>query len=374
MRNPLEVMKSKDSELEKTWAEHLAFRLGRSVDEIRNLGLSCRDFLYNCVRLTFDDGSFAEFKDAFSCINKEDETVAVFTDHCGHFEFVLGVLIEVIEFQRRKGKLFHESYYCYLPWCTDAQSNWVRNIEKQSQLIETWRTELSRLGELAENWIYIRVGSSGYRPISIAPENPCGRLIQRTKKTVIGNFAKLSTAIKNAKDAEKPNSPNSYKPGNAKPEHRMQATLIRHALMNGMELHGLCDGFTDVFDELIFVTDELSAGDIRADIIALGGRQGRYFPVFIELKANRELGRLTDQLRCARKAMEVAGDSFLKLLANATGKPKSDIVFDDAKLLIIWPGSASGKERDDVAKARENGFIVAEYEYDESTLRIIRTT
>ena len=150
----------------------------------------------------------------------------------------------------------------------------------------------------------------------------------------------------------------------------MQATLIRHALMNGMELHGLCDGFADVFDDLIFVTDELSAGDIRADIIALGGRQGRYFPVFIELKANRELERLTEQLTNAREAMKVAGGSFLKLLANATGKPKSDITFDDARFLIIWPGSPSGKERDIVAEARSKGFLISEY--DNSTQRIVR--
>ncbi len=371
MHKQSETMNSKDSELVNSWAEHLAFRFGRSVDEIRSLGLSCRD-TYGSVKLIFEDGSFAVFLYALACINEEDRKVAVFTEHCGDYEFPLDVGIEVIEFQRPHLNLFQESYYCYLPWLTDAQSNWVRNIKKKAQLIETWRTELSRLGELAENWIYIRVGSSGYRPISIAPENPCGRLIQRANKKVIGNFAKLSTAIANAKDAEEPNSPNFYKPGNAKPEHRMQASLIRHALMNGMGLHGLCDGFADVFDELIFVTDELSAGGIRADIIALGGRQGRYFPVFIELKANRELGRLTEQLTYARSAMEVAGDSFLKLLANATGKPKSDIALDEAKLLMIWPGLPSGEERDIVTEARENGYIVAEYDKSKQN-PIIRT-
>jgi len=256
-----------------------------------------------------------------------------------------------------------------------VKSDLVQDIEKKTQFIKIWRTELSLFKELAEKGIYIRVGSSGYRPISIVPENPCGRLFLRENRDainreVIDYSSELPIAIKNAKDADEPKS---YVPGKDQKELRMQATLIRHALKNNLSLHELCDGFADVFDELIFVTDEIPAGNIRADIIALGGMKGCYFPVFIELKAKRLLTTLTKQLTNAKDTMEVARDSFLNLLANATGKPKSDIAFDDAKLLMIWP-KPKRKGRSVVAKARENGFIVAEYEYDESTPRIIRTT
>jgi len=248
----------------------------------------------------------------------------------------------------------------------------IRNIEKKAQLIEMWRKKLPHFMELAENWIYIRVRSSDYLPISIHPDNPCGHLKQKDEK--IKETSDLENAIRIAKDAEKPESPYFYRPRSDQKEKRMQAALIRHALMNNLSLHELCDGFTDVFDELIFVTDEFSAGNIRADIIALGGMKGRYFPVFIELKATRTLKRIIEQLTNIEEAMKNdARDSFLNLLANATGKPKSDIVFDEAIPLIIWTGLDRGKERDVVAKARENGFIVAEY--DKSKQKpIIRTT
>ena len=63
--------------------------------------------------------------------------------------------------------------------------------------------------------------------------------------------------------------------------------MIHHALMHDMRLDGRINGFLSHFDELIFITDELKAGEIRADIIALGGKDGKYFPVFIELKGIR---------------------------------------------------------------------------------------
>jgi hypothetical protein len=190
--------------------------------------------------------------------------------------------------------------------------------------------------------------------------------VKKTDK--IEGFPDLSEAIRKIKDAE---PPNFYKPGNAKPELRIQASLIRYALMNGLRLHGLFNDFSDVFDELIFVTDELRAGSIRPDIIALGGRQGRYFPVFIELKVDRKLKRVTEQLTNAKETMNNADGCFLNLLANATGKPKSDISIDNPKLFIIWSPSPSGKEDEDVTEVKANGFIVGEY--DPSTQQTVRS-
>lgn len=85
-------------EVVNVWAEHLATRLGRSADEIRNRGLSAYDFsAENYVKLNFGDGSVAEFKHAFACINREDSVVAVFAEHCGYLEFWLVPEMEVIE-------------------------------------------------------------------------------------------------------------------------------------------------------------------------------------------------------------------------------------------------------------------------------------
>ncbi len=238
---------------------------------------------------------------------------------------------------------------------------WIGGIEKRAQLFNAWRADLAALRRLAARDFYVRVGGAGYRPVSLSPFNPCGRLCRKGSGAVIGSAVSMSAALSSAEEAE---VAEFYRPRNAKPEHQMQAALIRHALMNDLSLHDLADGFSDVIDELVFVTDELAAGHIRADIIALGGMQGRYFPVFIELKAVRALGRLIKQLEAARNAMKLAGDSFLQLLENATGKPRSCISFDDAQLLIIWPESPSGREMDIVAQATAGKFLVATYAGD----------
>ena len=127
----------------------------------------------------------------------------------------------------------------------------------------------------------------------------------------IGCSKSLDTAIKNA-DAAAP--ANAKKPGNKKPEHVVQAGLIHHALTHHMLLNERLNGFSESFDELIFVTDELKAGDIRADIIALGGKGGKYFPVFIELKAGCDFECVIKQLIVTQEKMALVKDSFVEML------------------------------------------------------------
>ena len=147
---------------------------------------------------------------------------------------------------------------------------------------------------------------------------------------------------------------------NAKPEHRIQASLIHWALQHDLAFHHCFDDFDHVFDELFFVTDELSAGDIRADIIALGRKGDTYFPVFIELKVHRQLSRLIEQLKAAKEAMGIAKDDFFEFLSAATGIGKESIVFEP-KSILVWPKSLSGKESKTVITARHNGYITAEF-------------
>lgn len=236
--------------------------------------------------------------------------------------------------------------------------DWVKYIEKRAQLSIEWRAKFSTQKKLAESCFYIRIGGDKYRPISISPDNPCGRLIRKEKGTVLGGSKKIENAIQSV---EKVFPANYYEPDNAKPEHKMQAALICEALMHDLYLQGLFDGFTDIFDELLFVTDELSAGEIRADMIALGGKAGKYFPIFIELKAKRTLKVVIEQLDRAKKAMEVADRHFIDLLSNVTGKPKAEISFDKACLLIVWPDSHSGRENVRVSAARVDGYLTATY-------------
>ena len=202
---------------------------------------------------------------------------------------------------------------------------------------------------LADRWIYIRVRGDTYRPVSIHPENPCGCLISLNGGgREIGATRSLPTALTNA---DKAAPAKTKKPGNKKPEHVVQAGLIHHALKHDMLLNGRMNGFSGFFEELIFVTDELKAGNIRADIIALGGKSGKYFPVFIELKAGRDFKRVVQQLIAAQQETAEVKCSFVEMLVKGTGKTAESISFDEYRLFVAWPGAESGKGKASVAKA-----------------------
>lgn len=110
---------------------------------------------------------------------------------------------------------------------------------------------------------------------------------------------------------------------------------------------------------------------IRADIIALGGIRGEYFPVFIELKAHRALKRLIQQLSDAKDAMNEAGDDFALMLSSATGKATQNIHIDRAQMLIVWTESQTGQECGAVSEARSAGFVLSTF--GSPSLRIVRS-
>ena len=229
-------------------------------------------------------------------------------------------------------------------------NDWERYIIKKGELLDNWSDDQKKImKKLAEKWIYIRVGGDKYRPVSIHPDNPCGSLKRPNgSESEIGCNKFLNTALKDA-DAAAP--ADEKKPGNKKPEHVVQAGLIHHALLHGMLLNGRLNGFSEFFDELIFVTDELKAGKIRADIIALGGKGGKYFPVLIELKGIRSFERVLKQLVDAQKEMTKVKDNFVEMLAKGTGKTAASISFDEHKLFVVWPEAPSGRGTASAAKA-----------------------
>ena len=228
-------------------------------------------------------------------------------------------------------------------------NNAEQYIDERAKLLTNWRSKPQIMEALADKWIYIRVGGDKYRPVSIHSDNPCGSLKKiNGSESEIGCTKSLDTALKNA-DAAAP--ANAKKPGNKKPEHVVQAGLIHHALQHDMLMNGRLSGFSDFFDELIFVTDELKAGNIRADIIALGGKGGKYFPVFIELKGVRSFERVLKQLVDAQMEMTKVKSSFLKMLVRGTGKTEESIVFDKHKLFVVWPKAPSGKGKVSAADA-----------------------
>ncbi|GAL03314.1 hypothetical protein JCM19237_6207 [Photobacterium aphoticum] len=76
-----------NKQLVAKWSEQLSQQLGRSASEISVTGLYCHDFSADYVELYFEDESYCKFNDALVILNGEKNEVAVFTEHCGYFEF-----------------------------------------------------------------------------------------------------------------------------------------------------------------------------------------------------------------------------------------------------------------------------------------------
>ena len=230
--------------------------------------------------------------------------------------------------------------------------------EDRGERINVLRSKQHEILELAEKWIYIRVGGVNYRPISIHEANPCGRL---TKADGSGNIIGGTKNIENAfKNALKSSEANKYSPGNAKLEHRLQAGLIHYAIKNQFLINGRFNGFEDYFDKLIFITDELKIEDIRADIIALGSKDGKYFPVFIELKSVRTYTQVARQLTNVAYKAKKSEVYFVKMLARATGIEEHSILFDEYKLIAVWP--SLDKYYPKKSTKKDNSILIGKYE------------
>jgi hypothetical protein len=227
----------------------------------------------------------------------------------------------------------------------DSDNSWIRYLIERGQRLAAWQGKQQEMRQLAEQSIYIRVGGGQFRAVSIHPNNPCGRLRRKETGKDIGGTKGLDSALKSAREAA---SADTVKPNNRKSEHVVQAGLIHHALTHDLLLNDRFSGFAEFFDDLIFITDELKVGDVggvRADILALGRKDGVYFPVFIELKAERSFERVVGQLLDAQGRMATVRDSFIDMLASATGNAARNIAFNNYKLVVAWPETRSGKEK-----------------------------
>jgi hypothetical protein len=97
-----------DAGIAGEWAEELSCALERSIDDIRENGLSARDFPgeYDLC-IDFADGSRVEFKYAFYVVREASRQIAVFTEHCGYHLFPAhGVTITHVT---RNWKYSHDS-------------------------------------------------------------------------------------------------------------------------------------------------------------------------------------------------------------------------------------------------------------------------
>ena len=216
---------------------------------------------------------------------------------------------------------------------------------------------------------YVRINGGGLRVVSLCADSPCGKVeghgvCKTTRRLDKARYAPIP-----------PGEPKS------KPEHLWQAALIEHALRWPDALPEVLH-LRDACDELRFVTDELSLTDeirnstIRADVVLLGRRGATWFPVFVELKVQRSMKRLLEQLD-ANAGLSNLDDTtraaFKKFVAAAAHtydskkSPRQDAIhniageidLDHALKVMIWPSTTGVSTH--LERARQKGVRVLEF-------------
>lgn len=221
--------------------------------------------------------------------------------------------------------------------------------------------------EWAERGRYVRINGNGLRPVSIAQENPCGALhVTRTERKTNVGAQKTTQRLAAIMDSA---GTKSYSPADGKAlwlrkkELRVQAWIISKALIQPDELPGvLC--LDDACDELRFVTDELALNKIRADVVLLGRKGTEWFPVFVELKADRHREKVLSQLN---NILDLAtsprlAEPFRAFLGACAREPAESIRLERAERLMIWPSLPNTTHQLD--KSWPAGVRVIEFDRD----------
>ena len=217
------------------------------------------------------------------------------------------------------------------------------------------RTALQPLLEVNGSRVHFRPSSTAIAIVGLLHDRPQrGKSGIRDLDGLLNNFETLFA--KHCRDVEH---------GRVTGEKALQSALIREAYGNGRKLAAVnvASESTDDPVELTFITDEMSLpvenGKMICDILALRRDGGRSTPVLIELKDDRMLARLLEQVDGYAALMDAHGDLFAELFGALLGE---EVRFDGpVEKWIVWPKAGEVRDpREDELAAR--GIRVVGYE------------
>lgn len=152
--------------------------------------------------------------------------------------------------------------------------------------------------------------------------------------------------------------------GRDTPEKVLQSFIISRAYRDGRRLGVLQTPSSrgGLFADVLFVTDELAvlteAGKSVCDLLALRYQAGRMNPALIELKSERHMSRLVEQLDSYAKLVERFRTEFERIYSAVLGKPVR--FTGPPERWLVWPGPCTGPDRREVELARA-GIGVVQY-------------
>ncbi len=165
--------------------------------------------------------------------------------------------------------------------------------------------------------VHLRPGSSGVKKVSLDPDRP-----------------QLGA------DGE-------GGPDRPTPEKELQSYLIREAYGNGRKMTSLSESSqrTDAPVELTFVTDEIfvpavpvkeSKREIGCDLLAFRDTDKGRIPVLLELKSERALKKLIEQVKYS-SIIDEHPDHFAKLYSTLLGEGKTVPFAGPCEKWVVWP-------------------------------------
>jgi hypothetical protein len=207
--------------------------------------------------------------------------------------------------------------------------------------------------------VHFRPASTGVSLVGLLPDRPQrGKSGLTNLDNVAANFEKLFEDNCITVDQ-----------GRVTGEKALQSFLIREAYVNNRRMASLnaASSTTDAPVDLWFVTDELALplddGKIVCDILALHRDGNRLRPVLLELKDDRQLTRLVEQVDSYSRLMDKHDELFGELYGTILGE---QVTFDGlTEKWIKWP--TAGKDHDPrEAELAQQGIRVVGYTADSS--------
>ncbi len=222
---------------------------------------------------------------------------------------------------------------------------WARNI----------RSTLQPLLDAHGDRVHFRPSSTGIAMVGLLHERPQrGKSGLRNPERVAKNFETLFAT--HCRDVDQ---------GRETGEKALQSFLIRESYRHGRRLEpiNVASRNTNEPVELVFVTDEIplpvEGGKIVCDILALRRDGGRSTAVLLELKDDRMLTRLVEQVDSYAALVDAHADPFADLFGALLGET---IKFDArTEKWIVWPAAGSGSDPRE-AELGAKGIRVVAYE------------
>lgn len=157
--------------------------------------------------------------------------------------------------------------------------------------------------------------------------------------------------------------------GRGTDEKQLQSFLIREAHRHARHLEPLNTAARVAGQalDLVFVTDEIPLpGDnerIVCDLLALRRDEaGRQIPVVVELKSERALTRLLEQVEGYARLVDLHADLFAQLFAVLLGEL---VTFGGpCEKVIVWPALSGGRPEPRAAELAARGVTVVGYSQD----------